>query len=72
MTPVELAATLSQATGREINHFQVPIEQVREFSEDFAIVLEWFDTVGYSVDIQGNQNRFRIPATACADWARPT
>ena len=55
MTPVEIAAALSEVTGREINHFQVPIEQVREFSEDFAIMLEWFDAVGYSVDIQGNQ-----------------
>ena len=33
----------------------MPIEQVREFSEDFAIMLEWFDAVGYSADIQGNQ-----------------
>ena len=55
MTPVEIAAALSEVTGREINHFQVPIEQVREFSEDFAIMLEWFDAVGYSADIQGNQ-----------------
>ena len=55
MTPVKIAAALSEVTGREINHFQVPIEQVREFSEDFAIMLEWFDAVGYSADIQGNQ-----------------
>ncbi len=69
MTPVEMAAVLSEVTGREINHFQVPIEQVREFSEDFAIMLEWFDAVGYSADIQGNQDQFGIVASGFGDWA---
>ena len=69
MTPLQLATTLSEVTGREIKHFQVPIEQVREFSDDFAIMLEWFDAVGYSVDIQGNKERYGIPATGFEDWA---
>lgn len=69
MTPVQLATTLSDVTGREIKHFQVPIEQVREFSDDFATMLEWFDAVGYSVDIQGNKARYGIPATDFGDWA---
>jgi hypothetical protein len=29
------------------------VEQVREFSEDFAMMLEWFDAVGYDADIAG-------------------
>ena len=69
MTPLQLATTLSEVTGREIKHFQVPIEQVREFSDDFAIMLEWFDAVGYSVDIQGNKERYGISATGFEDWA---
>ena len=69
MTPLQLATTLSEVTGREIKHFQVPIEQVRELSDDFAIMLEWFDAVGYSVDIQGNKERYGIPATGFEDWA---
>jgi len=69
MTPVQLATTLSDVTGREIKHFQVPIEQVREFSDDFATMLEWFDAVGYSVDIQGNEERYGIQATDFGDWA---
>ena len=69
MTPLQLATTLSDVTGREIKHFQVPIEQVREFSDDFATMLEWFDAVGYSVDIQGNEERYGIQATDFGDWA---
>ena len=69
VTPVEAAAVLSAATGREIAHYHVPIEQVREFSDDFALMLEWFDAVGYSADIEGNQREFGVPATKLSDWA---
>ncbi len=69
LTPVEAAAVLSAATGREIAHYEVPIEQVREFSDDFALMLEWFDAVGYSVDIEGNAQEFDVPATKLAAWA---
>jgi uncharacterized protein YbjT (DUF2867 family) len=69
LTPVEAAALLSDVTGREIKHFQVPIEDVRAFSADFAAMLEWFDAVGYSADIAGNEQKFGPPATKFAEWA---
>ena len=70
LTPVEAAAALSEVTGRQINHFQVPIEDVRAFSADFAAMLEWFDAVGYSADIAGNAERFAVAPTSFADWAK--
>jgi uncharacterized protein YbjT (DUF2867 family) len=70
LTPVAAAAALSEAAGRPINHFQVPIEDVRSFSEDFALMLEWFDAVGYSADIEGNADRFGVAPTGFAEWAR--
>jgi len=69
ITPVEAAAVLSAAIGREISHYHVPIEQVREFSDDFALMLEWFDAVGYSADIEGNQRDFGVLPTKLSDWA---
>lgn len=69
LTPVEAATVLSVATGREIAHYEVPIEQVREFSDDFALMLEWFDTVGYVADIEGNAQEFDVPPTKLSDWA---
>jgi len=68
LNPVEAAAVLSTAAGREIVHYQVPIEQVREFSDDFATMLEWFDAVGYSADIEENEREFSVPATKFTDW----
>ncbi len=70
LTPVEAAAKLSEATGREITHFKVPIEQVREFSDDFATMLEWFDAVGYSADIEGNAQRYGIEPTSFDAWVK--
>jgi uncharacterized protein YbjT (DUF2867 family) len=70
LTPAEIATALSEAAGREITHFQVPIEQVREFSEDFAAMLEWFDAVGYSADIAGNGERYAIRPTPFGEWVK--
>ncbi len=70
MTMPEAAKIISSASGKQIGFFQVPIEEVRKFSEDFALMLEWFDRVGYSVDIQGQTNKSGIKPTSFVDWAK--
>jgi uncharacterized protein YbjT (DUF2867 family) len=65
----EAAKIISQASGKTVSHYQVPIEQVRESSEDFALMLEWFDAVGYSADVDGNAKEFGIAPTSFRDWA---
>lgn len=44
------AEVLSQATGHPVAFVPVPIEEVRTFSEDFALMLTWFDRVGFDAD----------------------
>jgi uncharacterized protein YbjT (DUF2867 family) len=68
-TMPETARILSQAAGRTITFQRVPIEEVRKGSEDFAIMLEWFDRVGYSARIQANAKEFGIRPTTLAEWA---
>jgi uncharacterized protein YbjT (DUF2867 family) len=63
------AATLSQALAKSIEFVRVPIEDVRKNSEDFALMLEWFDKVGYDADIAGNAKAFGIKPTTLAEWA---
>jgi uncharacterized protein YbjT (DUF2867 family) len=65
----QAAQILSNAAGRTITFQPVPIEQVRKGSEDSAIMLEWFDRVGYSADISGNVKRYGIKPTTLAAWA---
>jgi uncharacterized protein YbjT (DUF2867 family) len=49
----EVAEILTRVTGHEIDYVELPLEQVRQaMGEDGARMLEWFDRVGYSADIQ--------------------
>jgi uncharacterized protein YbjT (DUF2867 family) len=65
----QAAEILSKALGKTITFQPVPIEAVRKNSEDMAIMLEWFDRVGYDADIAGNAKKFGIPPTTLKDWA---
>jgi uncharacterized protein YbjT (DUF2867 family) len=49
----EVAEVLRRVTGQEIHYVELPLEQVRQaMGEDGARMLEWFDEVGYSADIE--------------------
>ena len=69
LTMPETAKILSQCAGREITFVQAPIEEVRKFSADYAAMLEWFDKVGYDVDIPATAKAHGIPPTPFASWA---
>jgi len=70
LTMPQVAEFISRASGKPVSHYQVPIEQVREFSEDFATMLEWFDRVGYASDIPGNASKYGIAPTDFESWAK--
>lgn len=70
LTSVESAAALASVLGRPIAAAQVPMEQIRGFSEDLALMFEWFIAAGYAVDIE--QLRTATPVVGWlrfADWA---
>ncbi len=68
-TMPEAAQILSRATGKKVGFVRAPIEEVRKFSEDYALMLEWFDRVGYNADIAGNAKAYGIPPTSFQQWA---
>ena len=49
---------------------QYPIETVRQNSADFALMLEWFDRIGYNADIERNTKKYGIKPTRLADGTR--
>jgi uncharacterized protein YbjT (DUF2867 family) len=69
-TMPEVAKILTEVLGRPIAFAQTPIEQVRQYSEDTALMLEWFERVGYSADIAGLEREFGRALTKLPDWAR--
>jgi uncharacterized protein YbjT (DUF2867 family) len=68
-TMPETARIISEAAGRKVEFVPTPIEEVRQFSEDFAIMLEWFDAVGYNADIEAMAKESGIPPTTLPQWA---
>src|SRR5436309_15742513 len=68
-TMPEAAENLTEALGRPSEFAQTPIEQVRQYSEDTALMLEWFERVGYSADIAGLEREFGRTLTKLPDWA---
>ena len=69
-TMPEAAEILTEALGRPINFAQTPIEGVRQYSKEMATMLEWFESVGYSVDIVGLEREFGRALTKLPDWTR--
>src|SRR5499427_4312836 len=69
-TMPEVAQVLTEVLGRKIAFAQTPIQQVRQFSKDMALMLQWFERVGYSADIAGLEREFGCALTKLRDWAR--
>src|SRR3954452_18519407 len=69
-TMAEAAEILTEALGRPIAFAQTPIEQVRQYSNDMALMFEWFEQVGYNADIGGLEREFGRTLTKLPDWAR--
>jgi uncharacterized protein YbjT (DUF2867 family) len=67
-TMPEAAAVLSKALGRKIEFMQIPMDEIRKNSEDFALMLEWFERVGYNADIVALDNEF-VKMTRLEVWA---
>ncbi len=70
LTSAGTAVLLGQLLERPVEHFEVPMEQIRAISEDFAIMYEWFIETGYSVDIEGLRAAYpEVAWHRFADWA---
>lgn len=68
-TMPETAEVLSEATGHPVAFAPTPIEEVRQFSADFAAMLEWFDRVGYDADISGVAAKLGVRPRTLDQWA---
>jgi uncharacterized protein YbjT (DUF2867 family) len=69
-TMPEAAEILTEALRRPISFAQTPIEQVRQYNGDTALMLEWFERVGFNADIAGLEREFGRALTKLPDWAR--
>ena len=68
-TMPETAEIIGAAADREIEFVSVPIEEVRKSSNDAAVMYEWFDAVGYDVDIKALARESGIRPMTLVEWA---
>ena len=68
-TMPETAEIMGRALGRKLTYLQIPLEDIRKNSDDFAIMLDWFNKVGYDVDIDATSREFGITPTRLEQWA---
>jgi uncharacterized protein YbjT (DUF2867 family) len=69
VTMPQAAAALTDGLKQPIEFVQIPMSEVRKNSDDFAAMLEWFERVGYNVDIEELRTEFGIDPTTLKEWA---
>ncbi len=70
-TLAETAETLAAVTGREVEAVHVPIEDAYDsFGEEFTVMCEWFNEVGYSADLDGVEELFGFEFTTLEEYLR--
>jgi hypothetical protein len=69
--PEETAEILSSLTGRDVEAVHVPIEDAHEsFGEEFTVLCEWSNEVGYSAHIAAVEERFGFEFTRFEEYLR--
>ncbi|MBB6647614.1 NmrA/HSCARG family protein [Halobellus ruber] len=67
----ETAEILTAVTGREVEAVHVPIEDAYDtFGEEFTVMCEWFNEVGYAADIPALEERFGFEFTGLEEYFR--
>jgi uncharacterized protein YbjT (DUF2867 family) len=71
LTLTTAAEAISEASGRHIEYTALPLDSVRQWNEDQARMLEWFDRVGYDADIVGLRSLYpEVNWHRFSTWAR--
>ena len=51
LTIPQVARKLSDVSGHDVKFVEMPMNEMRKASEDWAIMFQWFNDVGYKSDI---------------------
>jgi uncharacterized protein YbjT (DUF2867 family) len=68
-TMPETAQIISLAMDKKVVFEVVPIEGMKKMSEDLATMFQWFDRVGYDVDISAVEKNYGVKFRTLSEWA---
>ncbi|WP_433626951.1 NmrA/HSCARG family protein [Halomicrococcus sp. NG-SE-24] len=70
-TLAETADVLSEVTGVDVEPYHVPIEDAYDdFGEEFTVMCEWFNEVGYDADVDALEETFGFEFTTLEEYLR--
>lgn len=64
----EAARLLAEVGHTSVSYEAIPIEAVRKSSEDAALMMQWLESVGFSADISGLEERWGIRPLTLREW----
>jgi uncharacterized protein YbjT (DUF2867 family) len=71
ITGEQAAKVLSNELGHKIRYEQVPMEQIRQASEDLAVMFEWFEKIGTGVDVAALHKQYpEVNWLTFKDWVK--
>lgn len=69
ITGADTAKLLSKKLGKEIKYQETPREQIAAFSEEYAIMYDWFISTGYSADLSALKSQYpEVEWQSVSDW----
>ena len=67
----QVAKVLSNELRRKISYVQVPLEQIRQASEDLALMFQWFERIGTGVDVASLHKQYpEVNWLTFKDWVK--
>jgi uncharacterized protein YbjT (DUF2867 family) len=71
LTGEQAVKVLSDELRREINYVQVPLQQIRQASEDLALMFQWFERIGTGVDVASLHKQYpEVNWLTFKDWVK--
>lgn len=71
LTGEQAAKVLSDELRRKINYVQVPLQQIRQASEDLALMFQWFERIGTGVDVASLHKQYpEVNWLTFKDWVK--
>ena len=71
ITGEQAVKVLSNELGHKIRYEQVPMEQIRQASEDLAVMFEWFERIGTGVDVAALHKQYpEVNWLTFKDWVK--
>ena len=71
----QMAEIFTRTAGRPVRFHSQPIAQVREFSEELAVMFDWFNTIGFRADLAGlrmqHPNLITLETWVSKHWTVP-